>query len=199
MVFALALMSLLACSPRHESSTAEDPLEPVLVEILGLRIGAPLDVPECYARKGGNYESSYYQEVTPCWMGSSWPSSPNGTPRPTEVDDGLYYLLFNDKQVPPGVEHEVSVSVWHGVIHEINVRMHSSHNPGEVKGMLVDKFGSPNVQAQIAGNLRWATSSAEAIYLGDTPRYGEALLILGTKEFHVHSERMRKSRSAESF
>ena len=73
------------------------------------------------------------------------------------------------------------------------------HNYEETRNMLVDKFGLPNVDESQRENWHWATDSAEALYLGNSPDPGEALVMLTTKSFYAHQEAARKALNASSF
>ena len=195
---------LAACSPtstpapQSSTPTRQSP-EPVLVGLLGLKLGQPLDIPQCMTGKDGYYAAAYDQKNTPCWLSSSWPSKASTRKPPSEAKEDQYDLLFGDKQIPPGAENEVSVSLWHGVIHRVEVRMNRYHNYEETRDMLVDKFGLPNVHESERDTWHWATDSAEALYLGNSPDPGEALVMLTTKSFYAHQEAVRKAQNASSF
>jgi hypothetical protein len=200
-IIAVAVSILLAaCSP---SQTPPVPIqrspEPVLVDLLGLKLGQPLDIPQCKTVKDGYYAPAYEQKTTPCWLSSSWPSKPSKRKPPSEAEEDQYDLLFNDKQVPPGAENEVSVSIWHGLIQQVEVRMSRYHSYEETRNLLVDKFGLPNVHESERETWHWATDSAEALYLGNSPNPGEAVVMLTTRSFYAHQEAGRKAQNASSF
>jgi hypothetical protein len=196
----VASVLLAACSPSPSPpAPAQQSPEPVLVDLLGLKLGQPLDVPECKTGKDGYYAAAYDQTTTPCWLSSSWPSKPSKRKPPSEAEEDQYDLLFGDKQIPPGANNEVSVSLWRGVIHRVEVRMSKYHSYEEARDMLIDKFGLPNVEEPRRDTWHWSTSSAEALYLGNSPDPGEALVMLTTKSFYTHQEAERKAQSASSF
>ena len=199
-ILVAASILLAACSPSPSPPAAsEQSPEPVLIDLLGLKLGQPLDVPECKTGKDGYYAAAYEQKVTPCWLSSSWPSKPSKRKPPSESEEDQYDVLFGDKQIPPGAENEVSVLLWHGVINRVEVRMNRYHNYEETRNMLIEKFGLPNVHESERTTWHWATDSAEALYLGDSPDPGEALVMLTTKSFYAHQEEQRKAQNASSF
>jgi len=195
-----ALILLAACSPPSGTpAPVQRSPEPVLVDLLGLNLGQPLDVPQCGTGKDGYYAAAYEQETTPCWLSSSWPSKPDKRKPPSEAEEDQYDLLFGDKQIPPGAENEVSVSVWHGLIQQVEVRMSKYHSYESTRDLLIDKFGLPNVDESERDTWHWVTDSAEALYLGNSPDPGQAVVILTTKSCYAHQEAERKAQNASSF
>lgn len=196
----LPALILAGCSPSAPTAPAEHQSPaPVLFDLLGLQLEQALDVPQCKAGLDGYYEAASQQPETPCWLSSSWPSKPSEREPPSKAEGGSYDLFFSDKQLPLGADNEVSVSLWNGKIHRVEVQMNRYHSPSEARDMLISKFGLPNVSESRSDTWHWASDSAEALYLGNTPDTGEAIVMLTTTAFYAHEEAGRKSKRADTF
>jgi hypothetical protein len=187
------------------------------LEVLGMRLGTKLTLPECHVIKRGkykSYESRYgsakkMKSKIPCWQHDTVKQYVIHPGDPISPEGESLILRANSDSIPHGIKFDrVVLVVVNGIVEAVGLPTKGIKVQQEILELLTDKYGLPtlfktNARTNAMGatfdtmSATWEFSDLKVIFLGAAGKINFGHVSIRTPVGTVWEENRRETKKAD--